>query len=69
MDREMPVIMQWVPLLGGLFGLGASLVALFNGSDPVVYGVLGIGVGLWLLSYAITIHIREQSNIREQFNR
>ena len=65
----MPVIMQWVPLLGGLFGLGASLVAPFNSSDPVVYGVLGIGVGFWLLSSAITIHILEQSNIREQFNR
>ena len=69
MARNVPGIMQWVPLLGGLFGLGASLLALFNGSDPVVYGVLGIGVGLWLLFSAITIHIREQSNIREQFNR
>lgn len=69
MDRVVPVIMQRIPLLGGLFGLGASLVALFNGSDPVVYGVLGIGVGLWLLSSAITIHIREQPNVREQFTR
>lgn len=62
MDRNMLVIMQWALFLGGLFGLGASLVALFSGSDPVVYGVLGIGGGFWLLSSAITIHIREQSN-------
>lgn len=58
MDRKMLGVMQWVLFLGGLFGLGAGLVTLFDGSDPAVYGVLGIGGGFWLLASALTIHIR-----------
>ena len=59
MDRKMLNVIMWVLFLGGLFGLGAGMVTLFNGSDPAVYGVLGIGGGFWLLSSAITILIRE----------
>lgn len=59
MDRKMLLVIQWVLFFGGLFGLGAGLVTLFDGSDPAVYGVLGIGGGFWLLASAITILIRQ----------
>lgn len=59
-NNKVLAIMQRVLFLGGLVGLGGGVVALFSGSEPEIYGVLGIGGGFWLLSSAITIHIREQ---------
>jgi hypothetical protein len=47
--KQMLNVTTWVLFLGGLFGLGASLVKFFTGGDVVEYGVLGIGGGFWLL--------------------
>lgn len=47
--------------LGGLFGFAVGLLKFFGGGSPAEYGVMGIGGGFWLLSSAITIHIREKS--------
>ena len=53
-------IMIWVLFLGGLVGLGVSLLKLVTGAEPSEYGTLGIGGGFWLLSSAIVILIRDR---------
>jgi hypothetical protein len=60
-EQETPVHRQlldvtiWVLFLGGLFGLGASLVFFFTGHDVVEYATLGIGGGFWLLAATVAI--------------
>ena len=46
--------------LGGLVGFVMALQKLFGGGSPVEYGVLGIGGGIWLLSSAVCILIRNR---------
>ncbi len=58
MDKTLLGIMLWLLFLGGLFGLAMGLAKFFGGGTPAEYGVMGIGGGFWLLSSAITIHIR-----------
>jgi hypothetical protein len=51
-------IMIWLFFLGGLFGFVMGMSKYFGGGSPAEYGVMGIGGGFWLLSSAISIHIR-----------
>ena len=58
MNKMLLNIMIWLFSLGGLFGFGMGMSKFFGGGTPAEYGVMGIGGGFWLLSSAITIHIR-----------
>ena len=60
MDKTLLSIMIWVFLFGGLFGFAMGMSKFFSGGTPAEYGVMGIGGGFWLLSSAITIHIRNR---------
>jgi len=51
-------VMIWLFFLGGLFGFAMGMLKYFGGGTAAEYGVMGIGGGFWLLSSAITIHIR-----------
>ncbi len=57
-NRMLLNIMIWLFFLGGLFGFAMGMSKYFGGGTPAQYGVMGIGGGFWLLSSAITIHIR-----------
>ncbi len=50
----------WILLAGGLVGFAMALVKLFGGGTSDEYGVLGIGGGVWLLSCAVAILIRNK---------
>jgi len=54
---NLTVLILW---LGGLVGFAMALQKLFGGGSPVEYGVLGIGGGIWLLSSAVCILIRNR---------
>ena len=60
MDRTLLNISVWLLFLGGLFGMVMGLVKFFGSGTPAEYGVMGIGGGLWLLSSAIVIFIRDR---------
>jgi hypothetical protein len=60
MNKMLLNIMIWLFFLGGLFGFAMGMSHYFGGGSPSQYGVMGIGGGFWLLSSAITIHIRAQ---------
>jgi len=60
MDRTLLNILVWLLFVGGLFGMVMGLVKFFGGGTPAEYGVMGIGGGLWLLSSAIVIFIRDR---------
>ena len=53
--------LTWIFFLGGLFGMIMGFVKFFSSSSPSEYGVMGIGGGFWLLSAAIVIYIRRQT--------
>ena len=55
MHKLMLNVATWLLFLGGIFGLGASLVFFFTGHDVVEYATLGIGGGFWLLSATVAI--------------
>lgn len=57
MHKQLLTVITWVLFLGGLFGLGASLVEFFTGGDVLVYGVLGIGGGFWFLCATVAIFV------------
>ena len=54
-DEEVKQYFPQDAVLGGLFGLGASLVFFFTGNDVVEYATLGIGGGFWLLAATVAI--------------
>ncbi len=54
---NLTILLLW---LGGLVGFVMALQKLFGGGSPVEYGVLGIGGGIWLLSSAVCILIRDR---------
>lgn len=58
MHKNLLDVIIWVLFLGGMVGFAMALLKLFGGGAPGEYGVLGIGGGLWLLSCALTIHIK-----------
>ena len=60
MSKTLLDIIMWVFFLGGLFGFVMALKEVFSGGTAAEYGVLGIGGGIWLLSAAITIFIRDR---------
>ena len=62
MDKMMLGALVWLFFLGGLFGMIMGFAKYFGGGTPAEYGVMGIGGGLWLLSCAIVIHIRNRSS-------
>lgn len=51
--------MIWLLFCGGVFGLLMGLVKFFSNADPSVYGVLGIGGGVWMIGAAYAIYVRE----------
>ena len=61
MEKVLLNVMILIFFLGGIFGLVLGLAKVFTGGTPAEYGVLGIGGGFWLLSSAITIYIRKQT--------
>jgi hypothetical protein len=61
MDKTILNILTWLFLLGGLFGMVMGFAKFFGGGTPAEYGVMGIGVGFWLLSSAIVIFIRKRT--------
>jgi hypothetical protein len=58
MDKLLLSIMVWLFFLDGLFGMVMGFAKFFGGGPPAAYGIMGIGGGFWLLSYAIVIYIR-----------
>lgn len=52
-------VMIWLLFLGGVFGLFMGLVKFFANADPSVYGVLGIGGGIWMIGSAFAVYVRE----------
>lgn len=52
-------VMIWMLFLGGVFGLFMALVKFFGDADPSVYGVLGIGGGIWMIGSAFAVYVRE----------
>lgn len=59
-DKKLLTAIIWILFLGGLFGLAMGLQKTFAGAAPAEYGVMGIGGGLWLLSSAVAIYIRNK---------
>jgi len=60
-DKNLLGILVWLFFLGGLFGMVMGFAKFFGGGTPGEYGVMGIGGGFWLLSSAIVILIRKQT--------
>lgn len=58
-DRMLLNTMIWMLFLGGVFGLLMALVKFFGGDEPSVYGVLGIGGGIWMIGSAFAVYVRE----------
>ena len=61
MEKVLLNVMILMFFVGGVFGLVVALLKVFHGGTPAEYGVMGIGGGFWLLSSAITIYIRKQT--------
>lgn len=59
-DKALLNVMIWLLFLGGVFGLLMALVKFFAGAEPSVYGVLGIGGGIWMIGSAFAIAVRER---------
>ena len=57
MHKRMLDVAIWVLFLGGLFGLGSSLVYFFSDKDVTEYATLGIGGGFWLLAATFAIWV------------
>lgn len=60
MEKNILSLLIWLFLIGGLFGMTTGFVKFFGNGTPSEFGVLGIGGGLWLLSAAIVIYIRNR---------
>lgn len=52
-------VMIWMLFSGGVFGLVMALLKFFTDADPSVYGVLGIGGGIWMIGSAFAVYVRE----------
>lgn len=61
MDKSILSILIWIFFFGGIFGMVMGFAKFFGGGTPAEYGVMGLGGGLWLLSSAIVIFIRRQT--------
>jgi len=61
MEKAILNLLTWLFFLGGLFGMAMGFVKFFGDGAPAEYGVMGIGGGFWLLSCAIVIYIRRQT--------
>lgn len=64
MHKTILDISIWLFFLGGLFGFAMGMIKFFSGGTAAEYGVKGIGGGFWLLSAAITIHIRNRMDAK-----
>ena len=64
MEKTILTILTWVLFLGGLFGMAMGFAKYFGEGTPAEYGVMGIGGGFWLISTAIVIYIRRQTEAR-----
>ncbi len=63
MEKFILNILIWIFFLGGLFGMIMGFIKVFSNGSPSEYGVMGCVGGLWLLSAAIVIYIRRQTEI------
>lgn len=60
MEKNLLVFLTWIFIFGGLYAFVNGFILLLQKASPAEYGVLGIGGGLWLLSAAIVIYIRNK---------
>ena len=58
-DKMLLNVMIWLLFFGGVFGLLMGLVKFFTGAEPVEYGTLGIGGGVWMIGSAFAVYVRE----------
>ncbi|MCK5401541.1 MAG: hypothetical protein KAJ28_07885 [Flavobacteriaceae bacterium] len=61
MEKFILNILIWIFFLGGLFGMIMGFIKVFSNATPAEYGVMGCVGGFWLLSAAIVIYIRKQT--------
>ncbi len=64
MEKFILNILTWIFFLGGLFGMIAGFIKVFSNAGPAEYGVMGFVGGCWLLSSAIVIYIRNQTETK-----
>ncbi len=61
MEKFILNALTWIFFLGGLFGMVMGFLKVFSGAGASEYGVMGFVGGCWLLSAAIVIYIRRQT--------
>ena len=61
MEKFILNILTWIFFLGGLFGMIMGFIKVLSNGSPAEYGVMGFVGGFWLLSAAVVIYIRNQT--------